>query len=54
MRETFAELTEELLDLTVVEKGVGKAIYANEDSGGGGCGSSCTYCSSLCCFHICW
>jgi len=53
MRETFAELTEELLDLTVVEKGVGNAFYASEDGGGGG-SSSCTYCSSLCCFHICW
>jgi hypothetical protein len=52
MRETFAELTEDLLDLTVVEKGVGNAIFAADDPGGAS--SSCTYCSSLCCFHICW
>jgi hypothetical protein len=50
----FKELTEELLDLTVVEKGYRNALYAANDAGGGGprCSSStstCELCISLCC-----
>ena len=50
----FKELTEELLDLTVVEKGYRNALYAANDSGGGGprCSAStstCELCISLCC-----
>jgi hypothetical protein len=56
MRETFTKLTEELLDLTVTEKGVGNALYAQNDEGCacGACSSSCTLCSSLCCSEVCW
>ena len=49
----FHELTEELLDLKVVEKGFGDALYAtsaDEGGGGGQCSCSCSYlCISLCC-----
>jgi hypothetical protein len=49
----FRELTQELLDLRVTEKGYGLALYAAEEDGGGGtCSSSCsssTLCVSLCC-----
>lgn len=47
----FRELTEELLDLRVVEKGFGDALYATvEDEGGSPCSCSCSYgCISLCC-----
>ena len=48
----FSELTEELLDLKVVEKGFGDALFATaEPEGGGGqCSCSCSYlCISLCC-----
>jgi hypothetical protein len=51
--DVFRQLTEELLDLRVTEKGYGTALYAaDEDEGGGGtcCScSSCTLCISLCC-----
>ena len=46
----FKELTDELLDLTVSEKGFGNALYAavDNDDGCGGAGScSCSW--SLCC-----
>jgi hypothetical protein len=48
----FRQLTDELLDLRVTEKGYGSALYATEeDDGGGSCCScsSCTLCISLCC-----
>jgi hypothetical protein len=47
----FRELTEELLDLRVVEKGFGDALFATvEDEGGSQCSCSCSYlCVSLCC-----
>ena len=48
----FKEFTEELLDLTVTEKGYGDAFFASaEDAGGGSsCSCSCSYlCISLCC-----
>jgi hypothetical protein len=50
----FAELTEELLDLTVSEKGFRDAAYASND--GDPCSSSSLACSViLCCsIHICW
>jgi hypothetical protein len=47
---------DELLDLTVTEKGYGNALFADnvETGGGGGSSSSCTLSSSLCCsFHLC-
>ena len=45
----FRELTEELLDLTISEKGVGAALYAmTRDPDESGC-SSCSSCWSLCC-----
>jgi hypothetical protein len=52
--EMFAELTAELLDLRVTEKGFGLALYASEEDPGGGdpCSCSCsssTLCVSLCC-----
>ncbi len=47
----FQELVEELLDLTVTEKGFGNALYAQND--GNEC-SSCTLSSSLCCCSLCW
>jgi hypothetical protein len=48
----FRELTEELLDLKVVEKGFGDALFATvePETGGGQCSCSCSYlCISLCC-----
>jgi hypothetical protein len=48
----FRQLTDELLDLRVTEKGYGSALYAaDEDDGGGSCCScsSSTLCISLCC-----
>ncbi len=46
----FAKLSEELLDLTVREKGYRHALYASTAPGAGG-GSSCTGSSSslTCC-----
>jgi hypothetical protein len=50
--QLFNELTQELLDLTVTEKGVGLAVYAAADDP---CSSSSALCCcwDLCC-HICW
>ncbi|HZT14459.1 MAG TPA: hypothetical protein VFA19_00800 [Gaiellaceae bacterium] len=48
--------SDDLLDLTVTEKGYGNALLASneETGGGGGSSSSCTASSSLCCsFHLC-
>ena len=48
----FRELTDELLDLRLTEKGYGAALYAaDQDEGGGTCCScSCSMlCVSLCC-----
>ena len=45
----FGELTEELLDLTISEKGFGTALYAVTDPDDTGCSSSCSSCWSLCC-----
>ena len=48
----FRELTDELLDLKIVEKGYRSALYAVTDieDGGGGCSCSCSWlCISLCC-----
>jgi hypothetical protein len=50
--DVFRELTDELLDLHLTEKGYGNALYAaDEDEGGGTCCScsSSTLCISLCC-----
>ena len=49
------ELVSELLDLSATEKGYGRALYAVNEEGGGGC-SSIGCCSVvLCCsVHICW
>lgn len=46
----FQELTDELLELTMTEKGYRAAVYGVKDGGGGSCGS-CTCSSSLttCC-----
>ena len=52
----FATLTEELLDLTATERGVGLAAYASADDPGG-CGGCSSVCSIIvCCFlcRICW
>ena len=49
----FATLTDELLDLTATEKGVGVAAYASVDDPGG----CCNICSIIvCCFlcKVCW
>jgi hypothetical protein len=46
----FKDLTDELLDLTVVEKGFGSALYGRVVHSGGG-GSSAS--SSACCCTIC-
>ena len=44
----FGELTQELLDLEITEKGFGLALYAaEEDEGCSACSCSCTW--SLCC-----
>ena len=42
----FQKLTDELLDLTITEKGFRDALYAMADDDGAGC-SSCSW--SLCC-----
>ena len=44
----FRELTQELLDLTITEKGFGAALYAVTADEESGC-SSCSSCWSLCC-----
>ena len=52
----FTTLTEELLDLTATEKGVGLAAFAAKDDPGccGTCSAGCTI--VVCCFlcKICW
>jgi hypothetical protein len=49
----FTQLTDDLLDLVVHEKGYRHALYAAKDSGGGG--GSCTgSSSSLTTCKICW
>ena len=51
----FDELSQELLDLTVTEKGYRGAMYASNEDTPPGCSSLC--CSFvLCCFlcHLCW
>jgi hypothetical protein len=47
----FQELTDELLELTMTEKGYRAAMYGSMDDGGGSSGGSCTCSSSLttCC-----
>ena len=48
----FRQLTDELLDLRVTEKGYGLALYASEEDEGGSTCCSCsssTLCISLCC-----
>jgi hypothetical protein len=42
----FKELTEELLDLTVAEKGYRNAFYASVNPGGA-CSACCTCCHCL-------
>jgi hypothetical protein len=42
----FKELTQELLDLTVVEKGYGNALYATNKAGGA-CSACCTCCNCI-------
>jgi hypothetical protein len=42
----FKELTEELLDLTVEEKGFRNALYAAANPGGA-CSACCTCCNCL-------
>jgi hypothetical protein len=46
VRCVFKELTEELLDLHVVEKGFRNALYAKTVADGG---ASCRACSACCC-----
>jgi len=47
----FKELTEELLDLDVVEKGYRSALFARVLGGGGGsCASSSACCCTFCFF----
>lgn len=47
----FKELTEDLLDLTATEKGVGNALFAFNivPEGGGGGGCSCSWVLCCCC-----
>jgi hypothetical protein len=45
----FKELTRELLDLQVLEKGYRGALYALRQHGGGACSAS----SSACCCTFC-
>ena len=49
----FRELTDELLDLRVTEKGYRNALFAaldDPDNGCSGCSCSCSWlCISLCC-----
>jgi hypothetical protein len=49
----FTQLTEELLDLAVHEKGYRHALYANNVNPGSG-GSSCGSSSSLTCCKLSW
>jgi hypothetical protein len=49
----FNELTDDMLELEATEKGIGYALLAMEETQGG-CSSSSTLSSSLCCtFHLC-
>jgi hypothetical protein len=50
----FAELTEELLDLEVTDRGYGGALYAATDPGGSCCGGCCNLVLCCCCSQICW
>ena len=47
----FTELTEELLDLAVQEKGYRHALFASTNPGGSSCSGSS---SSLTCCKLCW
>jgi hypothetical protein len=47
----FTELSEELLDLVVSEKGYRWALYASEPPPGSSCSGSS---SSLTCCKLCW
>jgi hypothetical protein len=49
----FTELTAELLDLRVTEKGFGFALYASEEDPGGGDPCSCSCSSSILCVSLC-
>ena len=49
----FHELTDELLELTVTEKGYRAAVYGNV-VGSDGCSGSCSCSSSLTCCCLCW
>jgi hypothetical protein len=50
----FHELTEDLLDLRVTEKGYGSAMYAakQDEPGCSNCGLCCSI--VLCCCYVCW
>ena len=51
----FRELTSELLDLTVTEKGDRMAVYAAAEEPGSSSSSSGCSTTVLCCsIHICW
>jgi hypothetical protein len=50
----FTELKEELLDLTVTEKGYRSAFYASQPPGGSGSSSSTGSSSSLTCCKLSW
>ena len=51
----FTELSEELLDLVVNERGYRNAFYAKTgDPGGSSSGSSTGSSSSLTCCKLCW
>ena len=54
VRPVFTTLTDDLLDLTASEKGVGSARYAQVDEPGCSCGG-CS-CFILCCYlcGLCW
>jgi hypothetical protein len=43
----FTELTQELLELTVVEKGHCNALYASVRPGTGCCSACCTCCQCI-------
>lgn len=46
--------SDDLLELTVTEKGLDSALLASTVGTGGSSSSSCTASSSLCCsFHLC-
>jgi hypothetical protein len=49
----FQELTDELLELTVTEKGYRAAVYG-VNVGSDGCSGSCSCSSSLTCCCLCW